>query len=85
MTHWLITYDYRLHRRCGTKENVGAILTDVKRGRHTEVIDTDPATWFLVQKERWERLEKERDKLGEAMTGIVVHFAVKQEAAQSAE
>lgn len=67
---WLITYDYRLHRR-----RQGKIMRDVRRGTFSEVIDCYPTAWLLDQRERYQALLNSKEP-GEAMSDIVVRLAV---------
>lgn len=80
MERWLITYEYRLHRRHGEPGKCGAIFLDVERGTRSDVIRGHPIDWLEEQTQRWRDLEKRTDMPGEAMTNIRVLFAVGQRA-----
>jgi hypothetical protein len=75
MSEWLITYRYRLHRR---QSPDAAIFMDVGGGTKTEITRIDPMTWLEYQNDRWRDLQDRKTTAGEAMTDIVVLFAIER-------
>lgn len=71
---WLITHSYRLHRR--PADGV-AIHMDVGRGTRSVLTETHPVDWLSTRQAEWDAL-KAGTHTGEAMTDIVVVFAIEK-------